>query len=65
MALTIDGISTTKQRGSFRTEEYYSKMFRAWMVQWDYRDDDGELHSGVAESMELARRAAGKHGYGK
>jgi hypothetical protein len=61
--LTIDGISTTKIRGNFRTEEFYSKLSRRWLVQWDYWDSSGDLHSGVAPSIEAARKSASVFGY--
>jgi hypothetical protein len=63
--ITIDGISTTKIRGSFRTEEFYSKLSRCWLVQWDYRDQSGDLHTGISLTIEGARKAAAIFGYGQ
>lgn len=62
--LTVDGISTTRTHGSFRTEEYYSRISKRRYIQWDYRDSDGVLHSGVARDITAARKVASKYGYG-
>jgi hypothetical protein len=62
--LTRDGISTTKKIGSLRTEEFYSKISKKTMIQWDYRDAKGVLHSGISATLQMARKAASKFGYG-
>jgi hypothetical protein len=62
--LTREGISTTKKVGSFRTEQFYSKVSEKTLIQWDYRDANGELHTGIAPTLQMARKAAAKFGYG-
>jgi len=52
------GCSTTKTPGQFAYDEFVSKFSGRRMVQWDYRDSKGKLFSGVAKSVEIARRAA-------
>jgi hypothetical protein len=61
--LTRDGISTTKKVGSFRTEQYTDRFSGETHVQWDYRDANGELHTGIAPTLQMARKAAAKFGY--
>jgi hypothetical protein len=61
MALTENGISTTKGHGQFRYETYqtaFAPVKGITRVQWDYRDTKGVLHSGIAKSVEEARKAA-------
>jgi hypothetical protein len=58
MSLTKDGISTTRNRGKFAYEQFYSAIKRRNLVQWDYRDTSGKLHSGIAKSLEAAIVAA-------
>ena len=59
MALTDkDGISTTKTPGQFAFVVYYSVALRGERVQWDYRDTNGMLHSGVAGTIEQAMQVA-------
>ena len=60
--LTKNGISTTKT-GEFRCEEFNTWVTGKKMVQWDYRDDNGVLHSGIAQSMEEAMNKASKFGF--
>ena len=65
MALTENGVSTTKEKNSFKYEKFLTKVGRKTVerFQWDYRDQDGELHSGVSKSLEQACTAASKFGY--
>ena len=67
--LTKNGISTTTQWDSFRYNVYKTPFGRhgadSTRVQWDYRDKNGTLHSGIAKSIEEAIEAAKKHGYQK
>ena len=60
MTLTINGISTTTAEQRFAHELYYSPVLRKNMIQWDYRDSRGKLHSGVARSVEQAKKIAEK-----
>jgi hypothetical protein len=46
----------------FQAEEYRSTVGRNYW-QWDYRDRQGKLHSGVAKSYEAAVSKAKEHGY--
>ncbi len=61
--ITENGVSTTTERGQFQCERFYSCFSRSWLVQWDYRDQAGKLHSGVSRSIEAAKKAAAKHGF--
>lgn len=63
MALTENGVSTTKGKGQFAYEEYYNEIVKKNIVQWDYRDINGELHTGTAKTLEEAKQKAGKYGY--
>lgn len=47
-----NGVSTTKRE---QYEEYYSHILKRRLVQYDYRDTDGELFSCVADTLEEAR----------
>lgn len=62
MALTENGISTTRTNGQFAFEQYRSP-FTGDFVQWDYRDQSGTLHSGVVRTLEQAKAAASRFGY--
>jgi hypothetical protein len=68
-SLTKNGVSTTTERDCFRYETYqrHRHLSRLYppvtRVQWDYRDAAGELHSGVARSVEQAKEAARRFGY--
>ena len=60
--LTKNGISTTKT-GEFRCEEFNTWITGKRMVQWDYRDNAGVLHTGIAPSLEKAVEEAQKFGF--
>ena len=60
--LTKNGISTTKT-GEFRCEEFNTWVTGKKMVQWDYRDKAGVLHSGVAPTLEIAMSRASEFGF--
>jgi len=47
----------------FQCAYYYSALARRRMLIWDYRDNNGVLHSGVSASHEQAVQAARKFGY--
>jgi hypothetical protein len=61
--LTKGGISTTRGRDTFRREAFYSRAMRRYLIQWDYRDKAGELHSGIADTTPEAEEAAAVFGY--
>lgn len=58
MELTKNGISTTIRKGQFAYDEYYSISVGGMRVQWDYRDTNGKLYSGIAPSIEQAKMCA-------
>lgn len=58
MAMTKDGVSTTTTPGQFAYQHFYSAMLRRDMVQWDYRDRNCILHSGIARTLHRAKLAA-------
>jgi len=60
--LTENGISTTRT-GEFRCEEFISSVTNKKFVQWDYRDNAGVLHTGIAPSLEKAVEEAQKFGF--
>ncbi len=47
----------------FQCSSYYSALARKRMLIWDYRDKRGNLHSGVAPTLEQATEAASEFGY--
>lgn len=51
------GVSTTRELRMFRTESYTGADGER-RVQWDYRDSNGTLHSGIAPSERAAREEA-------
>lgn len=61
--MTKNGVSTTTSRDQFQCEEFYSDILKRTLFQWDYRDENGKLHSGVAKSLDAAGAAAAKFGY--
>ena len=61
--MTKNGVSTTTSRGQFQCEEFYSDVLKGTRFQWDYRDENGELHSGIVKSYDAAVAAAAKFGY--
>jgi hypothetical protein len=65
MSMTQSGVSTTIQLDQFQYEEFTTRIGRenVTRVQWDYRDKQGELYSGIATSVDNAQRAAAKFGY--
>ena len=60
MALTENGASTTEGRGEFRGEYFWSDILGRELYQWDYRDWNGKLYSGVARSEDEAREKAAR-----
>jgi len=54
------------KNGELVTEKYKERVrpFRK-LVEWNYRDVNGNLHAGVAPSLEVAEERAAKHGYVK
>lgn len=61
--LTEHGISTTRKNDTFTYESYESSIQRKTLYQWDYRDKEGNLHSGVAYTLEAAKAKAALYGY--
>jgi hypothetical protein len=61
--LTKNGVSTTTKPGQFAYEPYNSAVLEGERVQWDYRDKNGKLHSGIAKTLEEAKAEARKFGY--
>lgn len=61
--LTENGVSTTKGNGEFKYEEFYSSVLKKHKIAWDYRDTNGVLHSGVANTVEEAKLKASQYGY--
>lgn len=52
--------------GQFQYEEYEGNIRNGrgkMIVQWDYRDLKGELHSGVAKTLGEAKQKAVQFGY--
>lgn len=49
-----NGCSTCKA-GEEKYEEYYNRSLKKNLVQYDYRDTDGQLFSCVAPTLEKAR----------
>jgi hypothetical protein len=54
---------STSERDYFQAEGYQSALAGGFRVQWDYRDKDGVLYSGIAKSYEEAEKQARAHGY--
>lgn len=60
-------------KGEFLYEIFHSRLacrrYRCnWCepglrVQWEYRDKDGKLYTGIARSVKQAEELAAKHGY--
>jgi hypothetical protein len=63
MTMTVNGVTTTKKNDQFQCERFYSSILKGYRYQWDYRDINGELHSGVAKTEELAIEKAKTFGY--
>jgi hypothetical protein len=63
--MTVNGVSTTTQRDQFQCEAFTTRIGRKSItkIQWDYRDRNGELHSGIAPTVLEATKAAEKFGY--
>ena len=61
--LNQNGITTTREADTFACEEFFSGPMRVRRIQWDYRDEEGELHSGIAKTVEEAKEKARKFGY--
>jgi hypothetical protein len=58
--LNENGISTTRGRGQFRAEKFFSATIRRWYWQWDYRDSKGRLFTGIAPTEEEAQQRAAR-----
>jgi hypothetical protein len=63
MALTENGVSTTKDKGQFAYEVSYNSIVKRDIVYWDYRDLNGKLHAGSAKTIEQAKQKASECGY--
>ena len=55
MALTANGISTTTANGQEQYETFRSRVTKKDMVQYDYRDTDGELYSCSGKTLDTCR----------
>jgi hypothetical protein len=62
-SLTKFGISTTTEKDCLRYETFRPAWRRCERIQWDYRDATGELHSGIAKTLDDAKNAAREFGY--
>ncbi len=56
--MTINGVSTTTERGSEQYENF--RVGRKTYCQYDYRHTDGELFSVVRTTLEQCREARDK-----
>ena len=56
-------VSNTREPGEFKVKRFYASLSKKYRYQWDYRDQAGIPHMGVAKSVEHAERAASKYGY--
>jgi len=63
MALTENGLSTTKDKDQFAYEIVHSSIVKRNVVYWDYRDVAGKLHTGTARTLDEAKNEAAKFGY--
>lgn len=63
MSITKNGISTTKSNDSFQYEEFHTTLNNLTKYQWDYRDINGILHSGISPSIQDAINNAKSFGY--
>ena len=61
--LTEHGVSTTIERDCFRYETYHPTGKTHTRIQWDYRDSQGVLHSGIARDLPSAQASARRFGY--
>jgi hypothetical protein len=51
------------RNNSFKQEPYYSQITKELLVEWNYRDLKGELHTGISKSIEAAENSAATFGY--
>jgi major membrane immunogen (membrane-anchored lipoprotein) len=65
MSLTKNGISTTLEKDQFSYQAFTTKLKgeKVTRIQWDYRDKNGVLHSGISLNLGAAMTEASKHGY--
>ena len=63
--LNLNGRSTTTSLDTFAYEKYDEKFNKreSTKFQWDYRDSQGQLHTGIARSLEDAKICAASHGF--
>jgi hypothetical protein len=52
-----------ENRDEYRDEVYYSRISRKHLCEWNYRDANGELHTGVAPDRVTAKARAAKFGF--
>jgi hypothetical protein len=55
--LTINGISTTTEKGQEQYESFYSNIKKCNLIQYDYRSITGKLFSTVRKTIEDCRNA--------
>jgi hypothetical protein len=59
------GVSTCTDLDTLQYSKFTTRIGRkpVTRIQWDYRDKEGELHTGIATSIDRAMEEAAKHGY--
>jgi hypothetical protein len=62
VGLQQNGVSTTRGRDVLRYDCFIGFRGRD-RVQWDYRDQRGNLHTAVCSTLEIAREQAAQYGY--
>lgn len=55
-----EDMNKCEERGVLTTEYFWSDTMKRELVQWDYRDVQGKLYSGISHSREEAKAAAEK-----
>lgn len=65
MSINQNGVTTTTQKDQFQYEKFTTRLGRKSITrfQWDYRDKNGELHTGIAGSINEAEEKAAKFVY--
>lgn len=55
MAITVNGVTTTKALGQEQYESFKSRVNKKTYVQYDYRHTNGKLFSCVRPTLEACR----------
>lgn len=53
--MTVNGVTTTRAPGQEQYQEYRSRVNKKVMVQYDYRDIDGQLFSVIRPTLSACR----------